>query len=266
MNQPIALPAAELWQKMMAEGKELVGSESVLASFVHIGILNHRSLASALGFLLAGKLGCKDVGPMLIREVAEDLYQREPELVEAAAADICAHYDRDPACTRYSTPLLFFKGFHAIQAHRLANALWREGRRGLALFLQSRIAVELDVDIHPAARIGHGVMLDHATGVVIGETAVIGDNVSMLHGVTLGGSGIGSEVRHPQIAAGVLISVGAKLLGPITVGEGARIAGGSVVLDDVPAHATVAGVPAKPVGKASRDFPAFEMDQCLNGS
>lgn len=264
MNEASLSPAV-LWQRIGVEAAALARGEAMLASFYHVTVLNHDSLASALGFLLAGKLGCSDVGPMLLRQVCDRAYADAPHLVTAAAADISAHYDRDPACTAYATPLLYFKGYHAVQAYRLAHWLWQRGRHGLALFLQNRIASQFDVDIHPAAEIGWGIMVDHATGVVIGETAVVGNNVSLLHGVTLGGSGIGEGQRHPCVRDGVLISAGAKLLGAIVVGEGAKVAAGSVVLENVPPYATVAGVPARIVGR-SHDLPALDMDQTLSDS
>lgn len=258
-----ALPAAELWRRVGAEVATLIQGEPMLASFYHTSLLNHSSLASALGFLLANTLGCGDLRPMLIRQVCDETYRSAPTLVEFAAADVCAHFNRDPACVHYSTPLLYFKGFHAVQAYRVANWLWQQGRQGLALFLQNRMSTIFDVDIHPAAVIGSGVMVDHATGLVIGETAVIGNNVSMLHGVSLGGCGRGAMRRHPVVGEGVLLAAGAKLLGPITVGNGAKIAAGSVVLGDVPAHTTVAGVPATVVGRPRDAAPAINMDQYL---
>lgn len=178
-------------------------------------------------------------------------------------ADIRAITERDPAATRFSEPLLYFKGFHALQTHRVAHWLWSEGRRELALFLQSRASEVFGVDIHPAARIGKGILVDHATGVVVGETAVVEDNVSILHEVTLGGTGKDCGDRHPKVRHGVLIGAGAKILGNVEVGEGAKIGAGSVVLEDVPAHATVAGVPAKVVGIAEGDEPARTMDHRL---
>ena len=250
-----------LWRQISGEAQALIRAEPMLASFFHASLLEHRSLASALAFLLAHKLGDRDMPAMSVREVSADIYGAHPELVDAAAADICAHYDRDPACADYATPLLHFKGFQALQAHRIGHALWMGQRRSLALFLQYRIATAFDVDIHPGARIGHGIMIDHATGVVIGETAVIGNNVSMLHSVSLGGSGCGDGRRHPEVGEGVLIAAGAKLLGPIRVGAGAKIAAGSVVLIDVPAHATAAGVPARIVGTTLQAQPALSMDQ-----
>lgn len=237
-----------LWQQICADATALIRCEPNLASFFHASLLNHASLASALAFLLADKLGDRDVPAMLLRQVCDDAYASDVSIVEVAAADCLAHYDRDPACQSYAMPILYFKGFHAVQAYRVAHWLWQRQRRALALFLQSRIATVFDVDIHPAARIGAGLMVDHATGLVIGETAVVGANVSILHGVSLGGCGIGAGPRHPQIEDGVLISAGAKLLGPVSIGAGAKIAAGSVVLDSVEPHMTVAGVPARLVG------------------
>jgi serine O-acetyltransferase len=250
-----------LWQRIRAEGRQLVNSEPLLASFYHANLLHHDSLASALAFLIASKLGDRDVPAMLLRQVCDEAYTAEPVLIEDAAADCLAHYDRDPACQRYSMPLLHFKGFHAVQAYRIAHWLWLQQRRSLALFMQNRIASVFDVDIHPAAQIGSGLMVDHGTGVVIGETAVLGNNISMLHAVTLGGCGTDPIRRHPLVHDGVLIASGAKLLGPIDVGAGAKIAAGSVVLDDVPPLSTVAGVPARVVGKPHEAAPAFDMDQ-----
>lgn len=256
--------AAWLWRQIRIEAAELSRGEPMLASFFHVTLLNHAALPSALGFLLATKLGDRDVPPMLVRQVCDEAYAAAPALVEAAAADSLAHYDRDPACVHYATPLLYFKGFQAIQAYRVAHWLWARGRRPLALFLQNRIATVFDADIHPGADIGAGVMVDHATGLVIGETAVVGRNVSLLHGVTLGGSGIAGGRRHPQVGDGVLISASAKLLGPVVIGAGAKIAAGSVVLADVPARSTVAGVPARVTGGSGEVPPAFDMDHQLN--
>ena len=261
----MSLTVEQLWTAMLAEAEAFGRSEPVLASFYHASILNHGSFARALSFQIASKLGCDSVPSMLIRDVAAEVYVADPDVLASAVADICAHYDRDPACDNYGMPFLYFKGFQAIQGQRIAHWLWRQGRESLALFLQNRIATVFDVDIHPAARIGAGIMVDHATGVVIGETAVIGNNVSMLHSVTLGGCGSGRGPRHPQIDDGVLIAAGAKVLGNIRIGEGAKIAAGSVVLNAVAPHTTVAGVPARPVGTTSKDIPALNMDQQING-
>lgn len=253
-----------LWQQIRCEGKTLIESEPLLASFYHTALLNHGSLESALAFLLANQLGNSDVQPMLLQQVCTEVYAAQSQIIAAATADSLAHYDRDPACKHYSMPLLHFKGFHALQAYRVAHWLWCQQRKSLALFLQNRIADVFDIDIHPAAKIGHGLMIDHGTGVVIGETAELGNDISMLHSVTLGGCGTDPSRRHPRIGDGVLIASGAKLLGPIVVGAGAKIAAGSVVLNDVAAFSTVAGVPARVVGVSQQQTPALDMDHCLN--
>jgi serine O-acetyltransferase len=256
--------AVWLWQQIRGEAATLVNGEPLLASFFHSTLLNHASLEDALGFLLANQLGDANVQPMLLQQVCREAYASEPKLIEAATADSLAHYDRDPACKYFSMPLLYFKGFQAVQAYRIANYLWRQQRRALALFLQNRIADVFDIDIHPAATIGSGLMVDHGTGVVIGATAVLGDNISMLHSVTLGGSGMAAGRRHPQIGDGVLIASGAKLLGPITIGRDAKIAAGSVVLNDVPEFFTVAGVPARAVGASNKSVPSQDMNQSFD--
>jgi serine O-acetyltransferase len=215
----------------------------------------------SVAFLLASKLGNNTVPAMSIRQVVKEALLADTSIMAAICDDLQACFDRDPACDRYSLPLLYFKGFQALQAYRIAHWLWLRERRPLAMFLQSRIAGVFDVDIHPAAKLGRGIMIDHATGLVIGETAVVGDRVSMLHSVTLGGCGNAEGVRHPKVGNDVLISTGAKLLGNIVIGEGAKIAAGSLVLDDVEAHATVAGVPARVVARSSRTSPALEMNQ-----
>lgn len=254
-----------LWRQIRDEGQALIRSEPLLASFYHTALLSHTSLESALTFLLANQLGNSDVQPMLLRQVCAEAYAAAPQIIDAATADSLAHYDRDPACKHYSMPLLHFKGFHALQAYRVAHWLWQQQRQSLALFLQSRIAEVFDVDIHPAAAIGRGLMLDHGTGVVIGETAELGDDISMLHSVTLGGCGLGPGRRHPRVGDGVLIASGAKLLGAIAIGHGAKIAAGSVVLADVPDFSTVAGVPARIVGVPHNHASALAMDQHLDG-
>lgn len=256
--------ATWLWQQIRGEGEALVKSEPLLASFFHSTLLNHATLEDALAFLLANQLGNTDVQPMLLRHVCKEAYANEPQIIDAATADSLAHYDRDPACKYFSMPLLYFKGFQAVQAYRVAHWLWRQQRRALALFLQNRIAAVFDIDIHPAATIGSGLMVDHGTGVVIGATAVLGNDISMLHSVTLGGSGVGEGRRHPCIADGVLIASGAKLLGPIKIGRDAKIAAGSVVLSDVAEFSTVAGVPARAVGAANKSVPSHDMNHCLD--
>ncbi len=199
----------------------------------------------------------------ILREIADEAHDADPAIGASARADLMAVYERDPACHRYLQPVLFFKGYQAVQAYRIGHWLWNGGRRDLAYFVQMRVSEVFGVDIHPNARIGRGLMIDHAHSIVIGETAVVGDNVSMLHSVTLGGTGKEDGDRHPKIGNGVLIGAGAKVLGNIRVGHCSRIAAGSVVLDEVPPNTTVAGVPARVVGKAGCDQPALTMDQRL---
>jgi len=239
----------------------MASREPMLASFLHATILNHSDLGSALVFVLANKLGGPVISPMNLRDIFDFAYRGSNELVDAACMDIEAVVSRDPAIQLYSTPLLYLKGFHAIEAYRVAHRLWQLDRRELALFLQSQISEVFNVDIHPAAVLGHGLMFDHASGIVIGETSVVGDNVSILHNVTLGGTGKEVCDRHPKIASDVMIGAGAKILGNIHIGQGVKIGAGSVVLEDVPPHVTVVGVPARIVGLCSDDHPAFDMDQ-----
>ena len=254
----------DVWQFIGLEAAEASAREPVLASFYHAAILNHPSFAAAISFHLANKLDSQAMPAMMIREVFEAALANDPQIELAMRADICAHRERDPACNQYSMPFLFFKGYHALQSYRVAHWLWQRGRQCLALYLQNQISQEFDVDIHPAAVIGRGVMIDHATGVVMGETTVVEDNVSLLHGVTLGGSGCASGDRHPKVRRGVLIGVGAKILGNIDIGEGAKIGAGSVVLEPVLPHTTVAGVPAKLVGRPRVEEPALDMDHHLS--
>ncbi|TDJ23234.1 MAG: serine O-acetyltransferase [Gammaproteobacteria bacterium] len=253
-------PNTSVWEAMREEAEQKALLEPILGSYFHATILNHHSLRAALSFRLASKLDNPMLPTMLIRDVIEEAIAGDESILTAAEIDILATYNRDPACEDLSTPFLYFKGFHALQAHRVANWLWRQERRTLARFFQNQISVTLGVDIHPAAQIGSGIMLDHATGIVVGETAVIEDDVSILHAVTLGGSGKESGDRHPKIRRGVLLSAGCKVIGNIEVGEGAKVGAGSVVLQDVPPHVTVAGVPAKIVGRPSGDSPALDMD------
>lgn len=250
----------QVWQAIREEVAILVEQEPALASYFYAAVLKHTDLIQAISFELANKLNTSTVPAMLLRELIEKTIANKPHIYHSMVQDICAHRERDPACDKYSTPLLCFKGFHALQAHRISHELWQQGREYLAFYLQNRISQQFGVDIHPGARIGSGIMLDHATGIVIGETAVLGNDISMLHSVTLGGIGCEAGDRHPKIRDGVLISVGAKILGNITVGEGARIGAGSVVLSDVPDYTTVAGVPGQVVGESSEDHPALSMD------
>jgi serine O-acetyltransferase len=250
-----------IWSEIRKEAQAAMSAEPALGSFIYATVLSHDRLEDAICHRLAQRLDHSDVDPVLINQTFQSLLGAHPDLGAAFRADLAAVFDRDPACNRYLEPLLYFKGFHALVAHRFAHALWHEGRRDFALFLQSQASRTFAVDIHPAARLGQGIMLDHATGFVVGETAVIGNNCSFLHAVTLGGSGKETGNRHPKIGENVLVGAGAKILGSISVGEGSRIAAGSVVLRDVPPHVTVAGVPAKVVGSAGCAEPALEMEQ-----
>jgi len=253
-----------LWRSIREEVDDEASREPLLASFLYATVLNHKSLEDALAFLLAGKLESNVLPSMLIRELISDAMSADPGITNAVRADLNAVRERDPAAHHYSRPFLFFKGFHALQTYRVAHWLWRHDREALALFLQSRCTEVFGVDIHPAARIGNGIMIDHATGVVVGETAVIEDDVSMLHGVTLGGTGKHQGDRHPKVRRGVLIGAGAGILGNVEIGEGAKIGAGSVVLTDVPPHVTVAGVPAVIVGAVDSDMPSLAMNHRLD--
>jgi serine O-acetyltransferase len=252
-----------IWLALRSQADELAKAEPSLASFVHVTILKHERLEDALSYHLAKKIGGEDLSPMLAREIFDEALEASPAIGEAVRADLSAVFERDPACHRYLDAFLFYKGFLAIQAHRIAHWLWTEGRTPLALFLQSRVSELFAIDIHPAARLGRGLMMDHATGIVIGETAVVDDDVSMLHGVTLGGTGKEMGDRHPKIRRGVLLGVGAKVLGNIEVGEYSRVGAGSVVLKDVPPNCTVAGVPAKVIGCAGCERPSQSMNQII---
>jgi serine O-acetyltransferase len=253
----------DVWQLIRAEAEQASVAEPVLASFYHAAILNHSSFSSAISFHLANKLHSQAMPALIVREIFMEAMQADASIEVAMRADIFAHRERDPACETYSMPLLFFKGYQALQSHRIAHWLWKQNRESLSLFLQNQISQEFDVDIHPGARIGKGIMIDHASGVVMGETVIVEDNVSLLHDVTLGGSGHTKGQRHPIIRRGVLIGVGAKILGNLEVGEGAKIGAGSLVLESVAPHTTVAGVPAKVIGHPVVSEPALNMDHRL---
>ena len=253
-----------LWEAMRTEAAAKAAEEPILGSYFHATILNHQSFGGALSFRLASKLDNPMLPTMLIRDVIVEAMAGEGDILASALVDITATYRRDPACEDLSTPFLFYKGFHALQAHRVAHWLWQQGRHTLALFFQSQISVGLGVDIHPAAQLGRGILIDHATGIVIGETAVVEDDVSILHSVTLGGSGKVTGDRHPKVRRGVLLGAGCKVIGNIEIGAGAKVGAGSVVLADVPAHVTVTGVPAKVVGTPKEANPAFGMDHSLS--
>jgi serine O-acetyltransferase len=253
-----------VWSRIRADAEEIVRAEPALATFVVTTILNHDSLEGAVIHRVASRLGHPAMPSDLISQTYRDFTEQDRSLGEAFRADILAVADRDPACQRLIEPVLYFKGFHAIQTYRLAHALWHEGRRDVALYFQSRASEVFQCDIHPAAKVGRGIFLDHATGLVVGQTATIGDDVSILHGVTLGGTGKERADRHPKIGNGVLIGAGAKILGNIRVGQCSRVAAGSVVLAEVPPKTTVAGVPARVVGSAGCTEPARTMDQILS--
>lgn len=264
--QPIqpAIAADSLWQSIRSEAQQAALDESLLSDFFTKSIIRHKTLTDSLGFLLAQRLCSATASGDLLCTVFDEVLQKDPAITNAVINDLLAIQQRDSACRNLLTPFLFFKGFLALQAWRISHHLWQHNRRPLALYLQNRISCEFSVDIHPAAKIGSGVMMDHATGIVIGETAVIGNNVSIMQSVTLGGTGKEHGDRHPKVGNGVLISAGAKILGNIKIGDGAKIGAGSVVLQDVAPHTTVAGVPAVPVGKPHCEAPALEMDHRID--
>lgn len=249
-----------VWDQITAEARQASLDEPLMGGFLHACILHHRNIEKALSYRIAAKLASNEMSMVVVREIVEEAYSDDPGLVQAARADLVAIFDRDPACHKLLQPILYFKGYQAMQAYRLGHYLWTKGHRDLAYFVQMRVSEIFGVDIHPAARIGKGIMIDHAHSIVIGETAVVGDNVSMLHSVTLGGTGKEEEDRHPKIGDGVLIGAGAKVLGNIKVGKCSRIAAGSVVLEEVPECKTVAGIPARIVGEAGCDQPAISMN------
>ena len=255
-----------IWSRIRREAEDAVAREPLLGGVVHSSVLHHPTLERAISYRISMKLASGEMSEQLIREIADEAIADDPSIAMAFRADITAVFERDPACHRMIQPLLYFKGFQAIQAYRIGHWLWRQGRHDMAYFFQMRASETFGVDIHPAARIGKGIMIDHAHSIVIGETAVVGDNVSMLHSVTLGGTGKEEEDRHPKIGNGVLIGAGAKVLGNIRVGDCSRIAAGSVVLEEVPPCKTVAGVPARIVGEAGCDQPSVSMDQLLDRS
>jgi serine O-acetyltransferase len=273
MSQPLARAEAPegiagivdpVWAKLRQEAETVLRLEPSLTSFVLTTILNHDTIEAAIVHRVAARLGHPTVSADPIAQTFAEALEADPAIGEAFRSDLLAVADRDPACSRLIEPMLYFKGFHALQTHRLAHWLWQTGRQDFALYLQSRSSEVFQTDINPAARIGRGIFLDHATGLVVGMTAVVEDNVSILQDVTLGGTGKERGDRHPKIRQGVLIGAGAKILGNIEVGECARVAAGSVVLQPVPRNTTVAGVPAKVVGTAGCAEPARSMDQILS--
>jgi serine O-acetyltransferase len=252
-----------IWDSLREEARLAAERDPMLAAFLYSTVVNQHSLEDCVIYRICERLDHPDLQASLLHQTFAEMLEDWPEWGAVLRVDIQAVYDRDPACTRFMEPVLYFKGFHAIQTHRLAHWLWNRGRKDFALYLQSRSSSVFQTDINPAARIGRGIFLDHATGLVVGETAVIGDNVSILHGVTLGGTGKEGSDRHPKIGNGVLIGAGAKILGNIHIGHCSRVAAGSVVLKAVPPKSTVAGVPAKVVGEAGCSEPSRQMDQIL---
>ncbi|MDC7682504.1 serine O-acetyltransferase [Asticcacaulis sp. BYS171W] len=267
MAQPfeVITPAdTPIWLCLRQEASDAIAAEPGLASLLHSTILSHDDLASALSYHVARKMGDDTMRGMTVREMVQRYYERDASLVDAAEADLQAIYERDPAAKGYLQAFMFFKGYLAIQVYRIAHSLWQDNRITMAHLLQSRVSELFQIDIHPAARLGKGIFMDHGTGIVIGETAVVGDDVSLLHGVTLGGTGSEQGDRHPKIGKGVLLGAGAKVLGNIEIGDYAKIAAGSVVLKPVPSHCTAAGVPARLVNCQTCADPAKSMDQTLS--
>jgi serine O-acetyltransferase len=253
-----------VWQKVCNEAVQAIAAEPLLGGLIHSSVLHHPSFERALAYRFSLKLTSGEMSEQILREIADAAFAADPTLGRSARADITAVFDRDPACSRLLQPLLFFKGFQAVQAYRIGHWLWAQGRRDMAYFVQMRVSEVYGVDIHPAAKLGRGIMIDHAHSIVIGETAVVGNNVSMLHSVTLGGTGKEDGDRHPKIGDGVMIGAGAKVLGNIKIGYCSRIAAGSVVLQDIPPCKTVAGIPARVVGEAGCDQPSSMMNQMFD--
>jgi len=253
----------KIWDILISEAMQVASKERILSKVLTEFVLERESLADALGWRLAARLVKNSVPESDIRELIKDAFEKDKQMLHSVEIDLLAVRERDPACNDFLSPFMYFKGFQALCCYRVANFLWKNDRKDLAIYIQSLIAVVYSVDIHPAAKIGNGILLDHATGFVAGETTVIEDNVSILHEVTLGGTGKERGDRHPKIRSGVLIGAGAKILGNVEIGEGSRIGASSVVLNDVPAHVSVAGVPAKEIGAVKEASPALGMDHNL---
>ena len=252
------------WNAMRSEAEGMTEAEPALAGFIHASVLQHSRLEDALCFHLAKKLGNDDVSPLLTRKTFEEALASDVSIGAAMRADLSAVFERDPACHSYLEAFLYYKGFQALEAFRISHWLWHQDRKWMALFFQSRVSQLFSVDIHPAARLGRGIMLDHGTVIVIGETAVVEDDVSIMQDVTLGGTGKEAGDRHPKIRRGVLLSLGAKILGNIEIGEYSRVGAGSVVLKSIPAGCTAVGVPARLVNCARSERPSQEMNQIID--
>ena len=264
MDPARIVPDDQVWLAIKSECARAAEREPLLAGFLYATVLSQPDIEESLSYLLASKLDNSTLPALGVRDIILQVLNEDECIQRAILADLQAVVSRDPACPGYANPLLYFKGFQAIQAYRVAHFYWSHDRKALAWYLQSRISEVWAVDIHPGARLGKGIMFNHATSVVIGETAVVEDDFSMLHEVTLGGSGKEGGDRHPKVGRGVMIGAGAKVLGNIRIGEGAKIGAGSVVLKDVPAHTTVAGVPAKVVNVPTSSLPAFDMIQTFD--
>lgn len=253
----------ETWKQLCAEAVDAAERDPVLARTMNAAVLYHASFGQALAHRIALKLGSHDLDQDGLLPIICQAFVGDPAILAAAAADLAAVRDRDASISEFLTPFLYFKGFLALQGQRVSHRLWNTGRIHLARHMQSRISEVLGVDIHPAATIGKGVMLDHGSGLVIGETAVVEDDVSILQNVTLGGTGKETGDRHPKIRRGVLIGAGAKILGNIEVGVGAKVGAGSVVVGNVPPFTSVVGVPARPVGRPHTALPGITMNQSM---
>jgi serine O-acetyltransferase len=252
-----------LWADIISECQVCLKEERLLENFLRTAIFNQDSLEDALSWILAEHLKSNTISHDSLRLIIREVLFSDNTVRKQVRMDLIAYIERDPACDKYHLPLLYFKGFHALQTHRVSHILWKKNRKNLALYIQNRASEVFSVDIHPAAKIGGGIMIDHATGLVIGETTVIDDNVSLLHSVTLGGTGLGADDRHPKIRSGVMIAAGVKILGNIEIGTGAKVGAGSLVLEPVPPHTTVAGVPSKIVGCPEEEEPSREMNQAI---
>ncbi len=264
MSKPVVQPKSSdpVWTDIVTQAQETARDEPMIAGYLHAAILNYDRLEDALSFHLAQKLGSAAMPSMAVQQLLRTAYAADPDIIAATRADLTAVLERDPACNSRLEPLLYFKGFHGLQSYRVAHWLWTEDRKNMAFFVQNRISEAFGMDIHPAACIGRGIMIDHGTGVVIGETTVIEDDVSLLQNVTLGGTGKEGGDRHPKVRRGALICAGAKVLGNIEIGECSKVGAASVVLHDVPPRCTAVGVPARVVGNCC-DQPARTMDQSL---
>lgn len=255
-----------VWKTIQDEARQISSSEHRLTALMEDIFISRNSIACSVAARLSRKLAREDMTRDELLPLLEEILVDHPELVLSMVSDLIAINERDPACHSLTQPLLYYKGFLALATYRLGHRMWKNNRHDLAYYFQSLASEVFGVDIHPAAQLGCGIFLDHATSVVIGETSIVEDNVSILHEVTLGGTGKTSGNRHPLIRSDVMIGSGAKILGPVEIGKGAKIGAGSVVLDDVAPHKTVAGVPAIVVGTSPSENPAEAMDQSLSCS